>query len=128
MDTSRRHAVAALAGAAGAGPVLATVALAVAGTLAPFTLFAYGQSRVPAQVAGAFLNLEPLVGALAGVVFFGDPVGPKQLAGGLAVVAGIGLSAWPGRSVVEVGIQHGDLGDVVDGQAVDLCRLPDRLR
>jgi drug/metabolite transporter (DMT)-like permease len=79
----------------GSGSLLATVALAVAGTLVPFTLFAYGQSRVPAQVAGAFLNLEPLVGAMAGVVFFGDPAGPKQLAGGLAVVAGIALSAWP---------------------------------
>ena len=77
------------------GPVLAVAALAVAGTLVPFTLFAYGQSRVPAQVAGAFLNLEPLVGAMAGIMFFGDPAGPKQLAGGLAVVAGIGLSARP---------------------------------
>jgi O-acetylserine/cysteine efflux transporter len=77
----------------GPGPVLAVAALALAGTLAPFTLFAYGQSRVPAEVAGAFLNIEPLVGAIAGVLFFGDPAGPRQLAGGLAVVAGIGLSA-----------------------------------
>src|SRR5271168_153021 len=74
------------------GPVLAVAVLAVAGTLVPFTLFAYGQSRVPAQIAGAFLNLEPLIGAIAGVVFFADPAGPKQLAGGLAIVAGIGLS------------------------------------
>jgi drug/metabolite transporter (DMT)-like permease len=77
----------------GAGPVLAVAALALAGTLAPFTLFAFGQSRVPAEVAGAFLNIEPLVGAIAGVLFFGDPVGPRQLAGGLAVVLGIGLSS-----------------------------------
>jgi O-acetylserine/cysteine efflux transporter len=82
----------------GPGPVLATAALALAGTLGPFTLFAYGQSRVPAEVAGAFLNIEPLVGAIAGVLFFGDPVGPKQLAGGLAVVLGIGLSAIAGGS------------------------------
>ena len=77
----------------GAGPVLAVVALALAGTLGPFTLFAFGQSRVPAQVAGAFLNIEPLVGAIAGIAFFGDPAGPGQLAGGLAVVLGIGLSS-----------------------------------
>ena len=44
---------------------LITVALA-AGTLLPFTLFAFGQSRVSAEVAGAFLNIEPLVGAVAG--------------------------------------------------------------
>jgi drug/metabolite transporter (DMT)-like permease len=75
------------------GPVLAVAALGLAGTLGPFTLFAFGQSRVPAQVAGAFLNIEPLVGALAGIVFFGDPAAPVQLAGGLAVVLGIGLSS-----------------------------------
>jgi len=75
------------------GPVLAVAALALAGTLVPFTLFAFGQSRVPAEVAGAFLNIEPLVGAIAGIAFFGDPVGPRQLAGGLAIVLGIGLSS-----------------------------------
>ena len=73
--------------------MLATCALVAGGTLVPFTLFAYAQSRVPAEVAGAFFNLEPLVGAAAGVVFFANPAGPRQLAGGLAVVAGIGLSS-----------------------------------
>ncbi len=56
---------------AGAGAVLATAGLVAGGTLLPFTLFAYGQTRVPAEMAGAFLNLEPLVGAIAGVVVFG---------------------------------------------------------
>src|SRR5215831_16638420 len=79
----------------GAGPVLAVVALAAGGTLLPFTLFAFGQSRVSAEVAGAFLNLEPLVGAIAGVVAFGDPIGFAQVAGGMAIVAGIGLSSLP---------------------------------
>jgi O-acetylserine/cysteine efflux transporter len=80
------------------GPVLAAAALALVGTLGPFTLFAYGQSRVPAEVAGAFLNIEPLVGAIAGVMFFGDPAGPRQLAGALAIVLGIGFSAVSGGS------------------------------
>jgi O-acetylserine/cysteine efflux transporter len=44
--------------AAGAGALLATVGLALVGTLAPFTLFAYGQVRVAAELAGAFVNLE----------------------------------------------------------------------
>src|SRR5689334_7781732 len=82
-------------GPAGMGPVLAVAALALGGTLAPFTLFAFGQSRVPAEVAGAFLNLEPLVGAIAGAVAFGDQVGLVQVAGGLAILAGIGLSSLP---------------------------------
>ena len=80
---------------AGAGAVLAVAALALGGTLAPFTLFAFGQSRVSAEVAGAFLNLEPLVGAVAGAVAFGDKVGLVQVAGGLAILAGIGLSSLP---------------------------------
>ena len=63
--------------------------------LLPFTLFAYGQSRVAAEIAGAFLNLEPLVGATAGVVLFGNPVGPVQAAGDLAIIAGIAMSSLP---------------------------------
>jgi drug/metabolite transporter (DMT)-like permease len=90
-------------------PVLAVAALALAGTLGPFTLFAYGQSRVPAEVAGAFLNIEPLVGTIAGIAFFGDPVGPRQLAGGLTVVIGIGLSAISGGSG-EVRAEEGQVG------------------
>ncbi|HEY2287453.1 MAG TPA: DMT family transporter, partial [Streptosporangiaceae bacterium] len=77
-----------------AAVVLLTVALA-AGTLLPFTLFAYGQSRVSAEIAGAFLNIEPLVGAVAGIVIFADPFGPGQAAGGAAIIGGIALSMLP---------------------------------
>jgi O-acetylserine/cysteine efflux transporter len=79
----------------GAGALLATAGLALVGTLAPFTLFAYGQARVSAESAGAFLNLEPLVGAAAGAVVFGDPVGIAQAAGGAAILTGIALSSLP---------------------------------
>ena len=61
------------AGGAGLLAVLAVVGLTAAGTLAPFTLFAYGQHKVPTEVAGAFLNLEPLVGALVVVAALGNP-------------------------------------------------------
>jgi O-acetylserine/cysteine efflux transporter len=83
----------------GTGSLLAVVALIAGGTLLPFTLFAFGQSRLPAEIAGAFLNIEPLVGAVAGVVAFGDPAGPAQMAGGAAILGGIALSSvrWPGR-------------------------------
>jgi O-acetylserine/cysteine efflux transporter len=79
----------------GPGAVLAAIGLTAGGTLLPFTLFAYAQSRVSAEVAGAFLNLEPLVGAVAGVAIFGDPAGLRQLAGGAAILAGIALSSLP---------------------------------
>jgi O-acetylserine/cysteine efflux transporter len=78
-----------------AGAVLVTAALALGGTLAPFTLFAYGQSRVAAVVAGAFVNIEPLVGAVAGIVLFGNPAGPAQAIGGAAILGGIALSSLP---------------------------------
>jgi drug/metabolite transporter (DMT)-like permease len=71
----------------------AVLALVVAGTLLPFALFAFGQARVRPQVAGAFVNLEPLVGAAVAVAAFGEPVGAAQGAGALAIVAGIALSS-----------------------------------
>ena len=76
-------------------PVLAVVGLTAGGTVLPFTLFAFGQSRVPAEIAGAFINLEPLVGAVAGVVVFGNPFGPAQLAGAAAILGGLALSSLP---------------------------------
>jgi len=97
---------------AGPGAVLAVAGLAAGGTLLPFTLFAYAQTRVSADVAGAFLNLEPLVGAVAGVVVFGDPAGPVQFAGGAAILAGIALSSLPllrtGRSGPATGERRQD--------------------
>ncbi|HUB41505.1 MAG TPA: DMT family transporter [Streptosporangiaceae bacterium] len=83
-----------LAGSMSATAVLATIGLVVAGTVGPTALFAFGQSTVAADVAGAFLNIEPLVGAVMGTVLFADPLGPVQIAGGIAIMAGIGLSSY----------------------------------
>jgi drug/metabolite transporter (DMT)-like permease len=78
-------------------PVAGVAALALAGTLLPFWLFAHGQAHVPAETAGAFLNLEPLVGAAAGWLAFGEPAAAGQLLGALAVLGGIALSTAPPR-------------------------------
>ena len=78
-------------------PVAALGALALAGTLLPFWLFAFGQSRVPAELAGAFLNFEPLVGAAAGWLAFGEAAATGQLAGAAVVIVGIALSTAPPR-------------------------------
>src|SRR5215469_13494638 len=80
---------------ASAAVVLATAGVTICGTLIPFSLFAFGQKRVSAELAGAFLNLEPLVGAMIGIVAFGDPAGARQVAGGVAIIAGIALSTLP---------------------------------
>jgi O-acetylserine/cysteine efflux transporter len=79
-------------------PALALVALAVAGTPLPFWLFAFGQARVSADLAGAFLNLEPVVGVAAGWLALGEPATGWQIIGAFAVLAGIVLSTAPARS------------------------------
>jgi drug/metabolite transporter (DMT)-like permease len=84
-----------------AAPAVAVLALALVGTALAFSLFAWAQTRVPAEVAGAFVNLEPLVGAATGAVAFHDVVGAQQLLGGLAILAGIALGALPRRSPVD---------------------------
>jgi drug/metabolite transporter (DMT)-like permease len=78
-----------------ATPVIALAALALTGTALAFWLFAWGQSRVPAEVAGAFVNLEPLVGAATGALAFHDALGPTQLLGATGILVGIGLGALP---------------------------------
>jgi O-acetylserine/cysteine efflux transporter len=84
------------------GPALwGFLGLAVLGSLLPFALYAYGQARVAPEVAGAFVNLEPLVGAALGSFMFGDPFGSSQLVGTLALVVGIGLSAFSTRVAAE---------------------------
>ncbi|MGN6170912.1 MAG: DMT family transporter [Solirubrobacteraceae bacterium] len=83
---------------ADAGAVLAFAALSLVGTLLPFWLFAFGQARVTAEVAGAFVNLEPLVGAAIGWLAFGDATAPVQIGGAFAVLAGILVGTMPWRS------------------------------
>jgi O-acetylserine/cysteine efflux transporter len=75
-----------------ATPALAMAALALAGTPLPFWLFAFGQARVPADLAGAFLNLEPVVGAAAGWFALGEPATAWQVAGVAAVLVGVAMS------------------------------------
>jgi hypothetical protein len=47
------------------------------------------------MVAGAFLNLEPLVGARVGVAAFGDPAGLRLRVGAAVIIGGIALSSLP---------------------------------
>ena len=49
-------------------------------------LWNWGLSSVPASQAGVFVNLEPVVGAILGVILFSDILGPLALIGGALVV------------------------------------------
>ena len=60
---------------------IALAALVSVGSLIPFALYAYGQARVSAEFAGAFVNLEPVVGVASGVLAFGNPFGAWQALG-----------------------------------------------
>jgi O-acetylserine/cysteine efflux transporter len=72
--------------------LLATAALATFATVLPYTLFAFGQTGVAPQVAGAFLNLETLVAALFGATLFGEAMGLGQAVGAVVLLFGIYLS------------------------------------
>jgi O-acetylserine/cysteine efflux transporter len=84
------------------GAVLAVAALVLLGTLLPFTLYAWGRTRVSDELAGAFFNLEALVGWVLGVLAFHDPFGPRGMLGVLLVLGGIVLiAAEPGEDPTE---------------------------
>jgi drug/metabolite transporter (DMT)-like permease len=53
---------------------------------ATYALWNWGVARVPASRAGIFLNLEPLVGALLGILVLGEAWGPATIIGGALIV------------------------------------------
>jgi drug/metabolite transporter (DMT)-like permease len=53
---------------------------------ATYALWNWGVARVPASRAGIFLNLEPLVGALLGILVLGEAWGPATIVGGALIV------------------------------------------
>jgi drug/metabolite transporter (DMT)-like permease len=65
---------------------------------ATYALWNWGVARVPASRAGIFLNLEPLVGALLGILVLGEAWGPATIVGG-ALIVGAALVVSHRRSV-----------------------------
>jgi drug/metabolite transporter (DMT)-like permease len=53
---------------------------------ATYALWNWGVARVPASRAGVFLNLEPLVGALLGVLVLGEAWGAGTVVGGALII------------------------------------------
>jgi drug/metabolite transporter (DMT)-like permease len=82
-----------LPGPPGRGALLALLGLVVLGTLLPFTLYAWARTRVSDELAGAFFNLEALVGWAVGVLAFQDPFGARGMLGMILVLGGILLVA-----------------------------------
>lgn len=64
-------------------------ALAAQGLLATALttlLWTWGLTRVPAARAGVFINLEPVVGAILGVMLLHESLGPTAIVGGVLIV------------------------------------------
>ena len=82
------------------GPPPAWTAAAIAGTVylgVVITALGYGVwnwclERVGAARVAAFVNVQPLAGALLGVWWLREPVTPFMVAGGLLIVAGLHLT------------------------------------
>ncbi len=67
----------------------AWLALAASGLLCTAMttlLWNWGLTRVPASRAGVFLNLEPMIGSLLGIVFLGERLGPVAWFGGAMIM------------------------------------------
>jgi len=58
-------------------------------TAAATFLWNWGIHRVPASRAGVFLNIEPALGSILGVVVLGEHLGPGAYAGGALIIAAV---------------------------------------
>ena len=89
-----------------AGPPPAWSATAVVGTLylgvvitaLGYAVWTWCLERVGAARVAAFVNVQPLAGALLGVWWLHEPLTPFLVGGGLLIVAGLHLTVKPGRT------------------------------
>jgi drug/metabolite transporter (DMT)-like permease len=66
--------------------------LLVLGTFVPFILMVGALHHIPATRATVIAMIEPVVASLAAYAWLEESLGPAQIAGGLLVLAGIGLA------------------------------------
>jgi drug/metabolite transporter (DMT)-like permease len=81
------------------GPaILGVLYLAVLITALGYLGWNWALERVPAPRAAIFLNIQPLVGALLGVYYLGEPLTAFTVAGGVLILIGLTLTVkTPGR-------------------------------
>jgi drug/metabolite transporter (DMT)-like permease len=76
-----------------AAAVLGTVYLALVVTAIGYVLWNQALARLATPRVAVFLTIQPVVGALLGVVLLGEPLTPFTAAGGALIVAGLVLTA-----------------------------------
>jgi drug/metabolite transporter (DMT)-like permease len=70
-------------------------------TAAATLLWNWGIHRVPASRAGVFLNIEPALGSILGVVVLGERLGPGAYAGGALIIAAVVVLTTTGQGAHE---------------------------
>lgn len=75
----------------------ALVGLGVGCTAITFSLWNWGIRYVRAAHAGIYVNLEPFIGAVLGVVLLGDVLTPKIILGGGLILASAAIISLPTR-------------------------------
>jgi len=65
---------------------MSVAAMGLLATTASTLLWNWGLAQVPASQAGVFINLEPVVGAILGVLILGEKLGPYGIIGGVLVI------------------------------------------
>jgi drug/metabolite transporter (DMT)-like permease len=73
-------------------------------TLVPITLYTYGLRRLPASEASILLTLEPVVAFVLASVVLGESLAGGQWLGVMAVLGGVVLLTWPGRTLLRPAI------------------------
>ena len=71
-------------------------------TASTMLLWNWGIHHVPASRAGVFLNIEPAMGSLLGVVLLGDRLGPAAWLGGALIIAAAIVLTTTGKTEAEV--------------------------
>jgi len=77
--------------------VAGTLYLAVVMTALGYAAWNYALERVEAPRAAIFLNIQPLLGALLGVWWLGEPLTAFMVAGGVLILLGVHLAVRVGR-------------------------------
>lgn len=75
----------------------ALLGLGVGCTTITFSLWNWGLQFIPASEAGIYINLEPLIGAILGVVLLHDQMTGGLVIGGALILVAALLISWPQR-------------------------------
>lgn len=73
-------------------PLIATVYMAIGGSILGLTLYLIGQDKIEASEAAVFTYLEPLIGIPASMLLLGETVTPLQIITAIIIALGVFLA------------------------------------